>query len=983
MMRHSLAAALFPCALWVLTLWTVPALARPLDEAGALSVFQYLDLRSRGSELLNPGVFAVAQAGTTWFGGTVWAADSMRWEAIEGQLWTFESGVGSSIVPTGGAAELSSPTRDWVDPAKIPGLHASMEGWIGLDHTSRSHSFFRRLAASDPRWDAVCVGAAGGLSGEYSYWAGVFPDEADSLCFIRGQGYGNEWRICLEHPFQYTGGSMSLSFRYRVDIEPRFDYVFVYMDTTGNDDDAEFMSFTGTREGQVYRALTPGEELPATAPRTITLKFCLETDGAWSDADGMHPTTHGAFAIDDILVAGGGVYSLATFETGDDGWVLTPPEQGPGGEWANLVALSALPAPLTPCTCALQDTVLVFHDDSNHHPRLQNNVAVSPWIDLGAAGLVGSPGKVLRMNLYAELPLKNYVFARAGAQWYPAWCPSTGQVTRSPWTDATFVYYFGGTPQCTSPDALGGTQVDLSAVVPPAAEQVRLSLGVISYCRFFADCTGMSNTTPWFDEVGLGVYGTPGPPPIFASDIDRPQDNFPENGTVNLNAPGRVDCNNIQGAARPEIGTTLGDTLIVRGGLGNAEVYVHFRVVPGPGTNGNAFNAWRSKHADSPLLAGFKRARCDTAERGLSGPILGAWMTAYHEADPNFTGTDRDIDPLDVAPNGGSWRLRNDIFPDNLFTMGTRIDVFYTASEAGQGTYWRDPPGTGAYEMEVLPSSATSGGSWNCTLYVDHYNRDAQAPIEAALRTILGTGSENFESTNWDRFDVNAEASGQASFGRPLQTEYGMGVLQAMSGYKVILWNTGELSALALTKEDGDVLIPWLTSARLRLQQPLPNRGWGRLQRDQRSSLRTERTEGRRRSLGSDPSDAVCFGGFPGRRLSLSRLPPGSHRVRALGTRYRSGGGRIGHRSRPGSCGNPETAAPSFDPSTCSRRARRISGCLWETNSMSPPSSPRTTRRSFATPGAPFSITRGSSTARPCTGEGISGRPALLERMWR
>ncbi len=30
---------------------------------------------------------------TTWFGGTFWNADSMRWEALQDSVWTFEGGL--------------------------------------------------------------------------------------------------------------------------------------------------------------------------------------------------------------------------------------------------------------------------------------------------------------------------------------------------------------------------------------------------------------------------------------------------------------------------------------------------------------------------------------------------------------------------------------------------------------------------------------------------------------------------------------------------------------------------------------------------------------------------------------------------------------------------------------------------------------------------------------------------------------------------
>ena len=48
------------------------------------------------------------------------------------------------------------------------------------------------------------------------------------------------------------------------------------------------------------------------------------------------------------------------------------------------------------------------------------------------------------------------------------------------------------------------------------------------------------------------------------------------------------------------------------------------------------------------------------------------------------------------------------------------------------------------------------------------------------------------------------------SFGRPLQTEYGATVIQILA-YKAVLWNSGNLDAFNITKEDGDVLNPWLT----------------------------------------------------------------------------------------------------------------------------------------------------------------------------
>ena len=74
------------------------------------------------------------------------------------------------------------------------------------------------------------------------------------------------------------------------------------------------------------------------------------------------------------------------------------------------------------CPCNLADTVLVLFDDSNGHNLDKDNLAASPWIDLKAEGLDDSPGKILKTNIYADLPLLNYVFVQLYAQWYPEVC---------------------------------------------------------------------------------------------------------------------------------------------------------------------------------------------------------------------------------------------------------------------------------------------------------------------------------------------------------------------------------------------------------------------------------------------------------------------------------------------------------------------------------------------------------------------------------
>lgn len=52
---------------------------------------------------------------------------------------------------------------------------------------------------------------------------------------------------------------------------------------------------------------------------------------------------------------------------------------------------------------------------------------------------------------------------------------------------------------------------DLSGVMPSNAEEFRVGLGVVNYCTLFANCTGVSNPTPVFDNVRFGVSDAASP----------------------------------------------------------------------------------------------------------------------------------------------------------------------------------------------------------------------------------------------------------------------------------------------------------------------------------------------------------------------------------------------------------------------------------------------------------------------------------------
>jgi hypothetical protein len=553
----------------------------------------------------------------------------------------------------------------------------------------------------------------------------------------------------------------------------------------------------------------------------VVVKFCVVSDGGYSDQDGLNPTLRGAFAVDNIQLTGGITSGPATFEGGNSGgWALQPPAQGPGGEWSDIVDITLLATPLTDCECALYDSVLVFNSlTGNPHPLYQDNMAASPWMDLRRSGDAGRPGKFLQVSRYANLPLNNYIFMRFVVQWYPNICAETGKVIMSDWTSSGFIYYSAGGPNC-SPPGFVPTTIDFGSRVDTGAEQMRVAMGVLNYCRFYANCTGVNNVSPYFDNVQFAIFGNAGAPLAGYRTVSAAQDAFPTDGSLQIGSTGRFDANNVKAPnPTPEPGSAIGDTLVIDAAASNSEVYVQFMVAPGPGINATKLTQWLGKfHSEGN---GWYSARMDTAEQGGTR-VSARYMTAFHESDPGFVGSDTDI-----GPDGG---LANDMFDDDLFTPGTRVNHFFKIRNVG-GSSWNtfpdttgldlsDPgdspntttsPGVGSFrEFEVLPSSFDTDSTWNCVLYVDHFSsRLAQPFIEPALANILTGGSANYDNYGWDRYDVEAPSSTQASFGRPLNTTFGADVSQVFA-YKAILWNAGNLDAADLTKEDGDVLLPWL-----------------------------------------------------------------------------------------------------------------------------------------------------------------------------
>lgn len=435
-------------------------------------------------------------AETTWFGGTHWDPGDQRWEANRGGVWTFESGVGSAIN---------------TDPLKKPvGYHSLLEGWTSregypFEADGEWQSFRRRRATEFPAAQ-VCVGsAAPPLEGQWSLWAGLTEAEADSACFLAGQGYGLWWHARVAHDFAYLPANIVLSFDYRSEMDSGYSSVTlsIYSDSLQFYPANDAWIGGGVSSGHVTLTLRPGVELPA-VPGPLRVELIVST-GDENDQNGIYPTTCGAFGIDNIRLTGG-INSFADFEADDGGWRRpTGVDYPQNADYADIRAVSSLYPEPSAAACALGDSLLTFiapgQPRGHSHPCNQTNLIYSPWIDLAEAGIGVNSAIVFQAGGAYDMNYP-YLFLRLGARSDPDTCQSPRLDKTPQMTWASTYYRF--TSQCNT--IPGRWTRSMNDLVPRQAHRFRLGIGLWNMAvNFFCDVPDFPNSTPWLDDIRVGV----------------------------------------------------------------------------------------------------------------------------------------------------------------------------------------------------------------------------------------------------------------------------------------------------------------------------------------------------------------------------------------------------------------------------------------------------------------------------------------------
>jgi hypothetical protein len=800
------------------------------------------------------GSGSAVRADTTWYGryqiidGVYYARSAQN--DRQSVVWTFDRGDGP------------------VDPP-LP-LIPNGEGWTVEDLTADPSMYFRVIDGTLNLGSGVTAPV---ISGANSLWIGADKPQSDPLCWICGPGYGNTWcQRITSPPLAYDGtGDVSISFKYFQRSEPCYDGTQLYLRRSDN---SEYMlnPYPGVCEnGQAWAGgftdSIASYTVPARFDRTIpsaviggpqSIRFVFEftSDSGFSDEDGGYCTRWGPFGIDDLVVTGGGISVNEGWEDGLGGW--TPGFCGSVGHFVDVVDVDCYSI-LDPCACSMSGNVLEMHDltcGEGNHPDGQSVRVESPICDLG-----NSDVKTIFADVggYMLLPSEDGVFWRPGWKYYPSTCPQTGVVG---WSNRVGMaeWIWSPEPMCIRM-RFGGTYIGSAGTpVPSTAQKVRFVVELLSDCAAFSvdPCSGVSNPTPLFDNLVVGVTAGHVGPIVGFSDGHLFQDvgsygSQPGSGYFDPRSAGPANTARDLNAGSPSKPTLCGDSLVVVGPtpIGSDpnsrwEAKLWWRVARRAPFNADRENGavsryktWKDRVSDGkvidrPYRPQFTWAWMDSAQRGAA-VSRDKFISSFREDDDDFVGEG-------TADNEMIW--------DDCLYPGTRIEYFVTSnyrSTPGALYYHPDTTGGNFMEFEILPGVRVAnlpgcgGTGFNycafhpSTLYIDAaepwpwatdqgfiQSHPSRFYTENALRTVLNgytpclqmEGCRIPDDRNWDRYDYHLSWYGlEPPFARGAVAGSNNGMtLSQILGYRTIILSTGWLEAGTTQESDYQLYDQWLIS---------------------------------------------------------------------------------------------------------------------------------------------------------------------------
>lgn len=380
-----------------------------------------------------------------------------------------------------------------------------MQGWTPWDRTAQKDVFFHvdDFAGLNPSQFHP-------LEGIRSMWCGARPCGTEDICYyVALPGYGNNWRQELKSVDIDVTGDVEFKFLAEYWSEPSYDITFVEY-STGGGPWQELHQFSGSWADDWLTTVIPA----ANHGGDIKFRLRFESDGAWSDEDGLWNTT-GAIWVDALTVTDAtGVVEYQDFEN------------EPLGSHATLDTHWQARALYEYGSCAaLFDGATVLQEDPNvansshvwgffngstdmdvcgNHPAQQvvpfsrvvdgRNVYMrsairSPEIDV--AGVTGDD-LILFFDAYMDLPQDNLVYMEVlvrslvGGAW-------------TKWRNSG-VYLVGEQKEWRQ------IERNLTTDIDPAASSIQMAIGAFDVCEFLCGSQGSGNChtqAPLIDNVRL------------------------------------------------------------------------------------------------------------------------------------------------------------------------------------------------------------------------------------------------------------------------------------------------------------------------------------------------------------------------------------------------------------------------------------------------------------------------------------------------
>jgi hypothetical protein len=651
------------------------------------------------------------------------------------------------------------------------------DGWTSVDHT-----------APPGHWHVDTHGLVAPLVGQFA-WCG---DLAYASCDASDPvgGYGNSWFDILE--FRKTVGAAAtvrVQADLMYDVEPGYDYVYLQRRTSAH---PQFEPVAGG-QGLVWDGIgtvaldytftyAAGELYEGT---DIAVAFVFKSDGAWSDADCLWPTS-GAARLDNLAVTLNGTTYAEDFEDGRLGpdWAAVP-RLGVGDfarVWQQLGDLD---------DCASNYSKLVaFIDDGLVVPGTGGTTG-EPGFDYGppggfvvnaTGGLLGptyhidnsvlspvmtwpDPGKggmSLAFDVYVHEPLIANDTAGIMYTWSVR-STAGGDINAAAWKSRGFLYYGG--PQYRR------HAIMVDDLIVADATQCQVAVGVEQMGWLFPPGDLRSSPAPYFDNVRVKVYESSGPH-IAVTQSRLANDGFPAIGDIDLVDLGR-------NSIRFDMAANIAPRTHSRNDPGDS-IWIDVSPRNGGALTGNPVMHWTFA-IRNPLFDPYRTLPANPVVGKVTRTADGAVVANRYHFDLPDTGM---IFPGDVLHY---YFAATDDVAGDIRTA--------TAPGASSLVHFGDPAPSlypGLYAVSGLPSIRTAAGAQPGLLFWNDAGI-GQGDMQW-LESLQQLGLE--PGVHFDVYDTHAPSSG---LGNGLG---GRATAAQIDGYTDMLYSAGDLSSPTLSNGD-------------------------------------------------------------------------------------------------------------------------------------------------------------------------------------